>query len=695
MADGFRIGRVTVEGFKGFTTRQELELQNRHVFLLGRNGNGKSSVVEAIRWGLFGSTNRQNDIIANRKYPSRCRVEIGLLRNGREWHLRRTLIRGASGGSDARLFDDSGEERHIREIMPQLDSLDAGEGTHIIFAPQAAPLKRRPEDLSPFERTVFNHLGLTHAQALLKHLEASQADLSQDEGELDEQLSGMRKRVDEQIAALLSERGRTLKSPPWGDGKTPTLSESESKATAFIETIRGSGQGAVNGLSLWALVEQAEEGLSDRSASERGALQEELSEAEERQRQLESASNTLRQLKENLCDVATAESRTAELLEDSSLDAFRRSVDMKRRAVKALALKRQVAAISMELLRRESVGDSAPCPVCGVEQDRKVLTSTVQVEADSSNEEELLDLTRAESALEEVDALLAEMTNKRQEADDLRQAFDTTLAGITDIAVDGADHVADAVLKAEHDTVSEKIKSVTAQLDDRQGWVDELATDLSALRAEARYHDMQRELREFRAIETDFQRVERAYRDLVAFGESVRHIQDAVASTLTEELRSRAPMVARDLTRVFAALTRHPYFDRLILDEGKLPRLELCVSSSQFPDETHPTGVLNGQAQSALDLVPYFALGQAHEAPTEVYLVLLDDPTRAFDQEHIEILVKSLSDLGKSVQLVVASQEAEVFRALLKTSFDRNDYVVIEPQGWSIEDGPQLAVEYE
>ena len=695
MANGFRIGRITIEGFKGFTTRQELDLKNRHVFLLGSNGNGKSSVVEAIRWGLFGSTNRPNDIIANRKYASRCRVEIGLLRDGKEWNLRRTLIRGVSGGSDARLFDDVGRERHIREIMPQLDSLDAGEGTHIIFAPQAAPLKRRPEDLSPFERTVFNHLGLTHAQALLNHLEASRSDLTQDEGKLDEQLSGLRKRVDEQIAAVVDERGRTLKSPPWGDGKTPTLSDSESKATSLIGTIKGIGKDQVDGLSLWALVEQAEEALSDRSARERDALQEELSEAEERQRQLQGASNTLRQLNEKLSDLTAAESRMTVLLGESSFDAFRRSVDTKRREVKARALKRQLATVSMELLRREPDGSLASCPVCGVEHDGKTLRSALQVEADAGNEQELIALKSAEDTLEEVDALLADVTKKKQETDELRQALDATTAGIAGIAFDRADHLDEAVLRAEEETILDKVKSIKAQLDDRQGWVDELKTELSALRAAARYHEMQRELRELRAVEADFERVERAYDDLVAFGKSVRRIRDAVAATLTEELRDRAPIVASDLTRVFAALTRHPYFDRLVLDERKLPRLELRVSSTLSPAETHPTGVLNGQAQSALELVPYFALGQADEAPTEVYLVLLDDPTRAFDKEHIEILVNRLSDLGKSVQLVVASQETDAFRGLLPDNFDRDDYVVIEPRNWSFKDGPELEVEYE
>jgi len=144
---------------------------------------------------------------------------------------------------------------------------------------------------------------------------------------------------------------------------------------------------------------------------------------------------------------------------------------------------------------------------------------------------------------------------------------------------------------------------------------------------------------------------------------------------------------------VFRALTQHDYFDRLLIDKEKLPKLELLVASSSDSSGTlYPTGVLNGQAASALALVPHFALGQAQEAPTEVYLVLLDDPTRAFDREHIQILIERLADLGERVQIVVATQETETFRELLPKYFQHETYVVVEPQDWSPIDGPRLIV---
>ncbi len=183
MADGFRIERISIEGFKGFTKAQEVDLKNRHVFLLGPNGKGKSSIIEAIRWGLFGSTGRRNDVVRNANYGGDCRVVINLSRNGRAWRLSRVLTPG-SGESRPELLDDSDQVQRIGDVLPEIDSLDAGEGTHIIFSAQSAPLGRPPEDLSPFEKTVIGHLGLTDASALTSHLETFVKEQEQEENRL-------------------------------------------------------------------------------------------------------------------------------------------------------------------------------------------------------------------------------------------------------------------------------------------------------------------------------------------------------------------------------------------------------------------------------------------------------------------------------------------------------------------------------
>ena len=554
MVKGFHIQTVTIEGFKGFTTQQEIDLQGRHVFLLGQNGNGKSSIIEAIRWGLFGSTGRPNEIVANRNYSGRCRVDITLMREGKPLNFQRTLIRGISGGSDAILKDEHGQEHHIRDIMPQLDSVDAGEETHIIFAPQATPLRRQPEDLTAFERTVFNHLGLTHPRALLSQMNSFLLDQEITENNLDKKLTNVRDDLNNQIDNLTRQQSNILSLRPWGSDHLPSASESENKVRDLIKEITSK--------------------QPDDAISRLKHLESRLEEAEEFENEAQRLRNEL--------------------------------TEMERRANEIRA---------------------------GIDPD------------DAKEFSEQINL------------------------DDLYELINRC-----------------SKLKA----------SIDAQIDGQEEGLDEIRRRLSNLREEAKFHQIKNELSDLKRSRNRFAEVKKAYDELVLFGESVRTIQQTVESCLKEQLKKDIPEVSESLSQVFAALTRHPWFDQLTIARDKLPKLELQVASSQDPSgNEHPTGVLNGQAESALDLVPYFAFSQSDNAPTEVYLVLLDDPTRAFDEEHTKILVERLADLGNHVQLMVASQETARFRELLPKNFERSSYVVIEPTHWSYHNGPELEIEYE
>ena len=695
MGDGFRIARIGIEGFKGFTTQRDVDLRNRHVFLLGRNGNGKSSVVEAIRWGLFGSTGRPGDIVANSGYGKRCRVEISLLRDGKQWQLRRTLIRGASGGSDARLLDETGQERFIRDIMPQLGSLDAGEGTHIIFAPQSTPLKRQPEDLKPFERTVYTHLGLTPARALMEHMEDFLSELREEEETLDGNVSELRKRVDVRIASLEAERSVMLTSPPWGEGKAPTMTESEVKARRLVERIADVGDTAPpDGASVGALIQAAELALESRSAEQQATLQGNLELAGARLRRLQELRGGLGELREKEAATTAARTELADVLAGKSVEDLRRAAEERRRQADTVALRSELAEKAIDVMRREVESEVVACPICGQDQDRAELESVLEARSREPQEEELRGLRKAERVLGEAEARASALSEKVRIEAEQREELASTLTTIDGLSDRNIEDLDDAKVEHEATTTSEQIESIEAQVKDDQEWFRETEKELVTLRVEARYHDLQKELRDLRAIEADFHRAADVFGTLLRFGQSVREMRDAVSLALTNELKVRTPAVADSLSQVFAALTRHPHFDRLTFNEAKLPELEMRVSSSESPGTTHPTGVLNGQAQSALDLVPYFALGGGKETPTEVYLVLLDDPTRAFDKEHIAILIDRLADLGQRVQIVVASQETETFRELLPRSFDRADYVVIEPKNWSFEGGPVLDIEY-
>ena len=92
----FKIQRLGIEGFKAFAAPQSFEIGGGHVFVFGRNGLGKSSVVEAIRWCLFGLADRAEAEVRNVFYPAgECKVELELEGPGGRWRIQRRLRPGS------------------------------------------------------------------------------------------------------------------------------------------------------------------------------------------------------------------------------------------------------------------------------------------------------------------------------------------------------------------------------------------------------------------------------------------------------------------------------------------------------------------------------------------------------------------------------------------------------------------------
>lgn len=692
MAEGLRIGRISVEGFKGFTDAQEIDLRHRHMFLIGPNGNGKSSIIEAIRWGLFGSTNRPNDTVKNEGYAGDCRVEIDLARDGKRWNLRRILNPGG-GASRPALFDEDGEEHALRDVLPQMDSLDAGEGTHIIFSPQSAPLRRQPEDLTPFERTVFDHLGLKHPRALLSHLETFLKDQEEEENSLGSRVSDVRRWLDSRITELENRRGRILDSPPWGGGLQPSRQDTKRKAQSLITKIEtGEPRKDVSAFSLGALVEEAESARLRRKGLDLGPLERELGSTNDQLSRLESMQDVQLELAQQNENLSEAREKLEAVLDGASIDELKERMQRERQQAQTRHLRHRLGEIATELLNRPEV-TATLCPICEGEQEADRLEQAIAAMTNVASNGHGSGL----HALEE------QVSTAQRITDDVLELTRGTAKLQSDLnAMIDAEDDDELVTAVGEGRVSEYVRSVTErkasiakQIGDLDNWLADVDAEIRKLREEAGYQQMQRDLMGLRAVDADVRQIQRAHEDLVTFGESARDVRDSVESTLMKALREKAPSVAEDLTKVFSALTRHPHFDQLVMDEHSLPKLELRVaSSSDTTEKQHPTSVLNGQAQSALALVPYFALSQAAETPSEVHLVLLDDPTRAFDREHIQILIEQLADLGKRVQIVVATQETEAFSDLLPRSFQADSYVVVKPEGWSYADGPKLATEY-
>ena len=104
-----RIQRLVIEGFGPFATRQEIDfapLDEAGLFLItGRTGSGKSTILDAICFALYGTAPRYDGAQARLRSDhaavgSPTRVELELTVAGERWRIVRSpeYERRSSGG---------------------------------------------------------------------------------------------------------------------------------------------------------------------------------------------------------------------------------------------------------------------------------------------------------------------------------------------------------------------------------------------------------------------------------------------------------------------------------------------------------------------------------------------------------------------------------------------------------------------
>ena len=484
-----------------------------------------------------------------------------------------------------------------------------------------------------------------------------------------------------------------MNAPPWGAKPTPSIAESEQKARRFIEEVSGNAPGEnLEGLSLDALLESAEESVRERRTQDEGSLKKEAEDLAWSRERLEELRNIQAQIGPQESKVQSTKHRLETLYDGLTSEELQQKLADAKFEATTESIKGRIVRDAIDFIGRDAC-EKVPCPICSSRHDRQVLESALQNSANQSDSS--------------TSSIVAALDSRLQESEELKGLLgteETQLKLLCDKAVDAMNLVddEDKIRLAETNDVDQLIEDysrkesvVKAQMDDQEAWSAAKRAEMNRLQEESRFHRIQRRLNSLQADKRELDRVIDSYNSLVAFGQSVNTIKEAVSSQFREQLEQEIPRVSEILSKAFSALTRHPWYDRLMISRSNLPKLQLRVASSQDPTgREDPTGVLNGQAESALIVVPHFAFSQTDDTPTEVYLVMLDDPTRALDTEHINILLERLRELGRNVQLIVASQETERFQEMIPKVFDEDSYVIIEPTCWSPSSGPSLKTVY-
>ena len=698
----FRIDSVSIEGFKAFTIPQKFNFEGRSIFLFGPNGFGKTSIVEAIRWCLFGLASRPGEIVKNQFYTGNCIVQIALRAPDGIWTLQRRL-RASGGESDLIVRDPGGTDRNLEEVFPQLSRIGPREGTHVIYAAQQ-PSNRRPEaDITDFSYVVYRYLGLEEIPRLGEVLSELSEAWTIQETEICRDVEKLGDLFSERISEVDKELNQITASPPWGDTTTPTNEHTRGKVDQLIGDAGDLGapcsKEELDGLLPQEKVYEVETAIRAFFKEEQTDVSQRLQELSKRYEDAEltltDADTANRQIEELSPTVQTLRGELEAALDGSTLADLESSLQQTEEGFEAAQSKMDAVRASLKYL--DMVGDGSVqelCPTCDTGFQPGELVAVLQAVSSSGDHEteELLlrrdafreQILACKQSSEQVEACEAEIASQQEEL--------STKLDYGESAFGLSSPVTLASLQDYFESARKSYRELTHLSVSRTAALKNWDTRIESLRREVMFHRLRTRksrLQNLRGVR--YADLHDSLRDL----SDLRNIADETWTLLNTHLRERLqedlPPVGEEMTEAYLRLTGNPTFDSISIRQGEAPTgsltLELRVSSTRGSGSWGVgQGVLNGQALNAIQLVPYFVFSRYQDSPL-LDLLLLDDPTQAFDTSKIKLLLEELSNATSHATLFIATHEEDRFLPVLKDYFSADDVKAYRATGID-ENGP-------
>lgn len=669
----YRIQKLAVANFRGITEQRTIDVSGRHLFLLGHNAFGKSTIVEAIRWCLPWPQGQQEIEVRNTFYPDKTsEVMLDLTTRDRQLHVRRSLTPGASRSRQT-ITDGVGDIVRAEDAFPGLAKIGTATGTQVIFAGQHAAGRRQAE-ISDFSRVLHIYLAVEEIPDLLEKLRKLAEERRAQRGEMSKSLDTFLQELRNELSVLQGKKDEIIKNPPWGKGQIPTRSETDRKIDDLLhEAARLTEAEAPTGLSRQDKIGRIKEWNAALASSKSGALQAKLAALQAKREKAQKAKDEWHTVASRITEaeekITELENRERHLLGGQSLDVLAGQLAAAEREHSEADLRRTIRRHAAIYLNKYH---PSQCPVC----NQALTTGTFELQGDD---------TAADAAAARCDELSKRISGIKQLREELR-TYRQSLASSKDRAaaithdaetLTGTSAPAPDALERYIQNLDNAILSARNQIGDAAAEHDRRGKRTRDLETEERFHYYQEKVAAIEGIlEKDINGPRSALTEYDSFLATAEEVGKLLLEAFDTQISSAIPPLAEEITRVYARLTAHPSYDGIFIakqpsssDRMEPGKLELQVTSSRCPGKSFPANVLNGQAARALKLVPYFVFSDYWHDVMELDLLLVDDPSESFDTSHLDHLMSVLESVASHTQLVVASHETERMQPLIDKYF--------------------------
>lgn len=701
MSGKYTIDSLEIEGFRGYLDEVKHGIHNRSSIIFGSQGSGKSSTLNAIEWCLFGrvayfkSAESKSDAeIVNQRIDSReAKVKLSLTDGSTTVEVARSKTVNSRETNLIVNYKGKTEEGELaQETLFKALGLTFDDFYRSVYLHQESINALITDDPKIRDEAIDRLLGLERVRNItgsipMQEIKKSLAELTSQKDKISTKLLG----AIEQIAADVSRAENEAKragiekdqisigeiskrltqlqthfdaiatenqSEPFfisTDLTTETISRLVPKMKTFLRTCR---KKVIDAAGVDELRTKEREAIELQSDSEN--LLKKKNERESKIKGIESVFGNLQTIENEIIN-------NNKKIED--LNRERDELDAKVRLAKD----------ALHFFEDSLISD---CPVCG---------QKITYETTKKHLEEIIESVKSKrideiyNEISKIKAVSKELNNKKEELVELGKELEDvskkiflveskcSLLAEREIKFDEIESFLNTHLSTIKKKIEESNKAFSTKnshIENAETEVDRIQVINNALQKREEYEVVEKrskeENEESKGLSQAIMEIEKFKDNLDVIVQSLNEIQ---SSSATESISKAKEKMASLYDRIMA----HPYWNQL----------DISVTSKNvqgIQKNTYLIKARNAEELKDTYVSSRFSAGQLNCVALAIFLslselsqhnigfMILDDPSQSLDDEHIKELSEVLSEFSKTRQVIISTQEGNLY-GYLKSAF--------------------------
>jgi DNA repair exonuclease SbcCD ATPase subunit len=721
-----KIKKVEIEGFRGFTQKTFIEFENPVTIIQGGNHQGKSSVLNAIEWCLYG------DECIGEKSGIRERVGTGemawrVVNDNSEKAQVKLEIEGEEGRfTITRTEVVKGKGKKVKSIKISLPDETEKEGSEA--DKEIAKLLR--VSFKDFATTVYQHqetihdfviqtpseqsdamdrlLGLSDYRNILRGIKESgvskvQKDLAKEFDEFQayvEQAIKIRQKDLDDKRVIAKEKG--LSEEELNEDKLLELAESIIKDIGNFAQLLGLTTTAIYPISDWRNTESFVTNIKtecDRLWKESPDVKEQLEKEENKSKAVslkthyETQYKNLKSKEKDLQDFERKNGSREDI--DDRIRKTVEEIEAIDEKIKRISPKAKLVEEGISILQSAAPSDAEICPLCGAkvpnllehlrkEWEEKIKTQVQELEKQKAElDKKKTDLERLKN---EHARLVEDIQREKERLKKVRNEISEFLHKELTDEDDPA-----AILSIEIKNLDSRLNEIKDAIRSKREKLNAISEKIDTMKLIYDILLLKNKIEQINQIKTtaEYQRLEKIRTDVSNLVRDIEELSEIIKSCMRKEAEEKIDLARSAIDYYFRRITNNPAFQKLNIrvEEDKKTGGNVYVFEDQHGKR--PIPILSQGDLNSLALSIFLGLAKAFEDSHPLGFILMDDPSQSLDSQQKARLIEILNELSEIKNIIVSTMDTEL-QQLLRDGITKVK-TIYEFSDWTPDSGPKIS----